>query len=116
MGMKRFGLAVRLQPDKIDEYRRNHQQVWPEVEARFRKVGFRELDLFLHGDTAFLFLIYDGPKSLLDALAHYADDPRIQEWEDLNARCKFVEDDATENGFSVLESIYQFSTLESRVD
>lgn len=112
MGRQRLGLAVRLQPDKVDEYRQNHQHVWPEVEARFRDVGFRELDLFLHGDTAFLFMIYDGTMTPLDALARYADDPRIQEWEALNARCKYVAEDAAENGFSVLESIYHFSTLD----
>ena len=112
--MQRFGLAVQLQSDKVDEYRHNHERVWPEVEARFKKVGFRELDLFLHGDTAFLFLIYEGSLSLREALAQYADDPRIQEWEALNARCKAVVDHATDNGFSVLESLYHFSTLDDR--
>ncbi len=29
--MKRYGMVIKLRPDKLDEYRKYHAEVWPDV-------------------------------------------------------------------------------------
>ncbi|MCO5234994.1 MAG: L-rhamnose mutarotase [Chitinophagaceae bacterium] len=36
---------------KINEYLRYHEKVWPEVEAGFRKAGYREIKMFRFNTT-----------------------------------------------------------------
>lgn len=113
MSAMRLAMMVQLKPDKVDEYRRNHKAVWPEVEARFRLVGIRELSLFLHESTVFMYVVYEGDVSFADALAHYADDPVIQRWEELNAECKLPASESSPNGFETIDEIYRFQDKSS---
>jgi len=52
--MPRVAFRLRLRPGVIEEYERAHQNVWPELLAKLKKVGVsdysvfrRDLDLFL---------------------------------------------------------------------
>src|SRR5262245_43479690 len=47
--MQTFGLTLMLRndPAKIESYKDYHQRVWPEVTARLRAVGVREMRIFL---------------------------------------------------------------------
>ena len=54
--MRAFGLTLCLQSDrdKISEYRRYHQAVWPEVTARLRECGVQRKQIFLRGTRMFM--------------------------------------------------------------
>lgn len=110
MTTQRYGFVVALKPDKIDEYERVHQNVWPEVEQRFRDVGVHELVLFRQQNLVFMFMRYEGDEDLETLLKRYADDPKIQEWEQLNAEFKEPAADSTPNGFVALKPFYVLST------
>ena len=43
-----FTLAVR--PDRLEEYRARHREVWPEMLAALRQTGWRNYSLFLRDD------------------------------------------------------------------
>ena len=45
--MTRYGSVVRLHPDKVDEYKRLHVAVWPEVLAMIRECHIRNYSIYL---------------------------------------------------------------------
>lgn len=39
--MKRYGMVIRLHPEKIEEYKRLHAAVWPDVLRTIRQCHIR---------------------------------------------------------------------------
>jgi L-rhamnose mutarotase len=48
--MKRVCFLFKVRAGKMDEYRRRHQQVWPEMLDALRATGWSNYSLFLHPD------------------------------------------------------------------
>jgi L-rhamnose mutarotase len=48
--MKRVCFLLKVRADKMDEYRRRHQQVWPEMLDALRVTGWHNYSLFLRPD------------------------------------------------------------------
>ena len=80
--MKSFGLTLLLQddPDKIAEYRRFHQAVWPEVTARLRACGVQNMQIFLRGRRLFMYLVTDDRFDPKLDFARINEDPTSARW------------------------------------
>ena len=48
--MRRICFTLQVKPDRLEEYRRRHAQVWPEMLAALRDAGWRDYSLFLRED------------------------------------------------------------------
>lgn len=48
--MQRVCFLLKVRPQKIDEYRRRHAQVWPEMLEALRQTGWHNYSLFLRQD------------------------------------------------------------------
>jgi L-rhamnose mutarotase len=48
--MPRYCFLLRVRPERMDEYRRRHAAVWPEMLAALADTGWRNYSLFLHDD------------------------------------------------------------------
>lgn len=48
--MARYCLVSRVRPDRLEEYRRLHEQVWPELLEALVDAGWRNYSLFLRAD------------------------------------------------------------------
>ena len=48
--MKRICFTLRIRPEDVEEYRREHQAVWPEMRAALRASGWQDYSLFLRPD------------------------------------------------------------------
>ena len=48
--MERVCFSLQVRPDRLDEYKRRHQQVWPEMLDALRNAGWRNYSLFLRDD------------------------------------------------------------------
>jgi L-rhamnose mutarotase len=48
--MQRVCFLARVRPDRLEEYRAAHRQVWPEMTAALRDAGWGNYTLFLTGD------------------------------------------------------------------
>lgn len=48
--VKRFCFELQVMPDRIDEYRRRHAEVWPEMLAALRDTGWTNYSIFLRPD------------------------------------------------------------------
>ena len=48
--MQRVCFILRVKPDRLDEYRRAHQTVWPEMREALARQGWHNYSLFLGND------------------------------------------------------------------
>ncbi len=48
--MRRICFTLQVRPDRLEEYRRRHAQVWPEMLAALRDTGWHDYSLFLRED------------------------------------------------------------------
>ena len=47
---RRHCFLLRVRPERLDEYRRRHAAVWPEMLKALADTGWRNYSLFLHDD------------------------------------------------------------------
>jgi Uncharacterized conserved protein len=48
--MQRVCFLLKVRPDRLDEYRERHRNVWPEMLDALRSAGWRNYSLFLRED------------------------------------------------------------------
>ena len=48
--MERVCFLLRVRPDRLDEYKARHREVWPEMLDALRETGWRDYSLFLRDD------------------------------------------------------------------
>ena len=48
--MERVCFVLRVRPDRLDEYKRRHREVWPAMLDALRDAGWRNYSLFLRAD------------------------------------------------------------------
>ena len=79
--MQRIGFVIQVQPDKLDEYKRLHDPIWPELQAEIRAAGIRNYSLWLRGDgTEFGYLECDDWDA---SCAYLAGSEVHQRWQSL---------------------------------
>jgi len=68
--MERVCFLARIRPDRLDEYRARHQEVWPEMTGALREAGWANYTLFLTDDGLLIgYLETDNYQAALDAMA-----------------------------------------------
>ena len=77
--MARYAFKLRIKADKIEEYERSHQHVWPELLAKIKEVGISKYSIFRRGQELFLFMHLDDFDRAWDELAK---DPVNQRWQE----------------------------------
>ncbi|HEX2404885.1 MAG TPA: L-rhamnose mutarotase [Acidimicrobiia bacterium] len=65
--MRRIGFVLKVRPELIGEYRRRHQEVWPEMLEALNRTGWHNYSLFMRSDGT-LFGYFETPDSFADAL------------------------------------------------
>lgn len=55
--MKRNAFAMQLKPGHEAEYKRRHDEIWPELKAELRKAGVSDYSIYLDPQTLRLFAI-----------------------------------------------------------
>ena len=98
-----FQLQVR--PDRIDEYRARHAEVWPEMLQALAETGWHNYSLFLRRDG--LLIGYVETSSIEEARAGMARTDVNARWQAEMA--EFFEDlegQAPDEGFLVLDEIF----------
>jgi L-rhamnose mutarotase len=103
--MQRVCFQLQVRPDRIDEYRKRHASVWPDMLAALHETGWHNYSLFLRADG--LLIGYFETPDLTAAQAG-------MQAADVNARWQaemaefFVELDgrAPDEGFLVLDEVF----------
>lgn len=104
--MERVGFKLKLKKERLDEYVKHHQHVWPEMLSALSQTGWQNYSLFLDRNDATLFGYFETP-DLQTALTGMA-------LTDVNARWQNVMADFFEaldgrrpdEGFLHLENIF----------
>jgi L-rhamnose mutarotase len=78
--MKRVGFLLKVNPDKIDEYKERHQHVWPDMLDALRRHGWRNYSLFLR-DDGLLFGYFEAEESFQASLDGMAREEVNQRWQ-----------------------------------
>ncbi len=77
--MKRYGMVLRVKPERFDEYKRLHSAVWPDVLAMIEKCHIRNYSIYHKDGYLFSYLEYVGTDFSAD-MAMMAADPATQKW------------------------------------
>jgi L-rhamnose mutarotase len=68
--VERVCFQARVRPDRLDEYRERHKDVWPEMLAALSKAGWGNYSIFLAEDGLLVgYLETDDYQAALDAMA-----------------------------------------------
>lgn len=89
--MKRYGMAVRIRPENLDEYKRLHADVWPDVLKMIGQCNIRNYSIYHKDGMMFSYFEYVGEDFDAD-MAKMAADPMTQKWWDV---CKPLLDPLT---------------------
>jgi len=80
--MKRYGQVIGIKPEKIEEYRALHADVWPGVLKTIEECNIKNYSIYLHDNLLFAYFEYHGDDFEAD-MAKMAADPATQEWWDV---------------------------------
>ena len=81
--MPRYAFHLRLKPDAIEEYEREHMRVWPELLAKLKAVGISDYSIFRRGQELVLCLRVDDFEKAWDELDR---DPVNLKWQEFMSR------------------------------
>jgi L-rhamnose mutarotase len=76
--MPRLAFKMKLHAGFEEEYKRRHDQLWPELEALLKTTGISEYSIFLDEETNFLFSILKAKDS--SALNNLPSNAVMQKW------------------------------------
>lgn len=77
--MVRHGQIIRLREGVLQEYKRYHEKIWPEVADRIRECNIHNYSIFHKDGLLFAFFEYHGEDFAAD-MEKMAADPKTQEW------------------------------------
>jgi L-rhamnose mutarotase len=83
--MKRYCLTLDLKDDPalIAEYKRYHQNPWPEITQSIRDAGIADMEIHLLGTRMFMIMEVDDSFSFEKKSQADRDNPKVLEWESL---------------------------------
>lgn len=82
--MNRIAFTLQVRPDMLDEYRRHHKAVWPEMLDALRRTGWHRYSLFLR-DDGLLIGYFETSGTFEQALAGMEHEEVNERWQDLMA-------------------------------
>jgi L-rhamnose mutarotase len=90
--MKRYGMVIGLRAEKIDEYKKLHAAVWPDVLRMIKQCHIQNYSIYLRPledgqHYLFSYFEYTGTDFTSD-MAKMAADPTTQKWWDVCMPCQ----------------------------
>lgn len=87
--MQRMGMMIGLMPDKVEDYKRLHSAVWPEILAKISECNITNYTIFLKEPENVLFGYWEYVGKDFEAdMKNMADDPRTREWWSVCSPCQ----------------------------
>jgi L-rhamnose mutarotase len=81
--MRRNAFKMKLKPGVIAEYKKRHDEIWPELQKELRAAGISDYSIFLDEETLTLFATQKvADKNSIPGLPH---SPVVQKWWDYMA-------------------------------
>jgi L-rhamnose mutarotase len=82
---KRYCLALDLKDDRelIEEYKRYHKKIWPEITKSIKEAGIEDLGIYLRGTRMFMIMEVNENFSFDKKAGADRKNPKVEEWEKL---------------------------------
>jgi L-rhamnose mutarotase len=77
--MRRFGMVIKVKPDKLEYYKQLHSEVWPGVLEIVKACNLQKYSIFHKDGYLFSYFEYTGTDFEAD-MQKMAADPVTQEW------------------------------------
>ena len=101
--MQRIAFLMGLKPGTEQEYKRRHDEIWPEMLAALRKAGVHNYSIFRNGEQLFAYLEVED----FDAMTKYlAEDATNARWQVSMQPVVSVEADPDTNFASLLQEMF----------
>jgi L-rhamnose mutarotase len=83
--MARYCLTLDLKDDEklIEQYKKHHEEIWPEVRESILSSGITDMNIYLLGNRLFMIMDVNASFSFEAKAVADAANPKIQEWEAL---------------------------------
>jgi L-rhamnose mutarotase len=103
--MERMAFRMQIKPSTEEEYKRRHDQIWPELLDALARAGFRNYSIYRDGLT--LFAYFESP-NVQHTLRRIANDPIYQRWAEMMSDILVVELDPDTGLPSALPEMFHF--------
>jgi L-rhamnose mutarotase len=109
--MKRYGMVIGLRAEKIDEYKKLHAAVWPDVLRMIKECNIRNYSIYLRRledgqHYLFSYFEYTGNDFAKD-MAKMAADPTTQRWWEVCIPCqKPLDDRGKDEWWASMEEVF----------
>ncbi|MCL4385501.1 MAG: L-rhamnose mutarotase [Cyanobacteria bacterium] len=80
--MKRYGSIIKIKPEKLEEYKKLHKNIWPGVAKTITECNIKNYSIFYKDGYLFSYFEYTG-KDYDSDMKKMADDPVTQKWWDI---------------------------------
>jgi L-rhamnose mutarotase len=70
-------------PDSIAEYKKYHEQIWPEITESLLGAGIENAEIYCVGNRLFMILEVNDSFSFEKKTEMDAENPKVQDWEAL---------------------------------
>jgi L-rhamnose mutarotase len=89
---RRYCLTLDLKddPELIAQYRKHHDEIWPEITKSIKDSGVQVMEIHLLGTRMFMIMEVDNHFSFEAKAAADRSNPRVQEWEELMSKFQQV--------------------------
>ena len=109
--MKRYGSVIEVKPGKLEEYKKLHADVWPDVLAMIKQCNIQNYSIYLRrlpDGKHYLFSYFEYAGSDFDAdMAKMAADPTTQKWWDVCKPCHNpLPDRAEDEWWASMEEVF----------
>ncbi len=102
--MKRVCFVLNVRPERVEDYRRHHRDVWPEMRAALTQAGWNDYSLFLRSDGLLVgYLVvedFERAKAAMKAM------PVNQRWQELMAPMFNGLKSHADDGMQALEEVF----------
>ena len=85
--MKRYGQVIGVKQEKLEEYKKLHAAVWPDILKMITECNLRNYSIYYKNGQLFAYFEYIGEDFEGD-MKKMADDPLTQKWWDLCKPCQ----------------------------
>ena len=104
--MKRIGMTIGIKPEKIEEYKYLHANVWPEVLKNLKELNCRNYSIFLHNNILFTYMEYYGENFDRD-MKLMAQNKKVQEWWKLCGPCQIPDPNRKQGEWwSIMDEVF----------
>ena len=102
--MERYAWRGRVKDGYIDEYRRRHAEIWPEMLAVLREAGIRNYTIFASGNE--LFGYYECEKGADYAAKVQAQSAVVDKWNEYMKDVMVMEMDPVTGAQPIMEQVF----------